>query len=376
MNQTEQLYIPERLNVGFQKRDDTYTGQLAYVIYYDHKGTLRKEKSWQSWRAKNITPKEYENKPTEGFVLNRHGGGGRHSYGWNPRNEFIRVWDPRNFEFEISLANLLFILKECDCSRGKGLEGKFVYAWDRDTLVLLPATSEEYKKCAEFTKLQAKSVSVKELVPGYTYLTKKQVPKLYIGKFDYHYLSHRGENAPKVEAKGVEKRFVFTDPEGKNFEYLTDPKGIAALQSDVVSEKFADLVQRYNKSPHGSRAVRLFLKDVPDKSEDNRDYHLSDCWYEEESPGVFVEYGNSYSGYGGNRSIYATSRQGRVSIEDDVLIHQNDRGVSYADGRNPHRYYGGGTEVTFPWKKPTTARLFVELENGSKVRYYSYNFKR
>lgn len=127
----EQLFIPEKICVGFQTREGTYTGKLAYVIYYDQKGVRRKEKSWESWRNKKLPPVDFTNEPIEGFVLNKGVGGARQSYGWNTRNEYIRVYDPRDFEFEISVANLLFILRECDCSRGKGLEGKFVYAWDK-----------------------------------------------------------------------------------------------------------------------------------------------------------------------------------------------------------------------------------------------------
>lgn len=37
------IFVPKRINVGFQERSSTYTGKLAYVIYYDEKGTLRKE---------------------------------------------------------------------------------------------------------------------------------------------------------------------------------------------------------------------------------------------------------------------------------------------------------------------------------------------
>ena len=46
------MFIPERIKVGYQERSGTYTGQLAYIIYYDVKGVLRKEKSWESWRHK------------------------------------------------------------------------------------------------------------------------------------------------------------------------------------------------------------------------------------------------------------------------------------------------------------------------------------
>ena len=44
------IFIPTKINVGFQERKDTYTGKLAYVIYFDEKGKLRKETSWQGWR--------------------------------------------------------------------------------------------------------------------------------------------------------------------------------------------------------------------------------------------------------------------------------------------------------------------------------------
>jgi hypothetical protein len=118
----QQLFIPEKIKVGFQKRGDTYTGMLAYVIYFDKKGVLRKETSWQSWRDKHIAAKEYSNEPTEGFVLNKKVGGYKSS--WNFRDAHVRVYDPRGFEFEISVPNLLFILREGDCSRGKGPGGQ------------------------------------------------------------------------------------------------------------------------------------------------------------------------------------------------------------------------------------------------------------
>ena len=72
---SEKLYIPEILNVGYQGRDGTYTGKLAYIVYTDDKGTLRKEQSWKSWCSKFIG--EVNNEPTEGFVLNKGVGGQR-----------------------------------------------------------------------------------------------------------------------------------------------------------------------------------------------------------------------------------------------------------------------------------------------------------
>src|SRR5271170_5491801 len=107
-NEVKQLFIPDKIKIGFQEREGTYTKKLAYVIYFDQKGVLRKEKSWESWRDKKIPALEFSNESTAGFVLNKGVGGQRCSYGWNARNEYIRVYDPRDFEFEISVANLLF----------------------------------------------------------------------------------------------------------------------------------------------------------------------------------------------------------------------------------------------------------------------------
>ena len=48
------FYIPKTIQVGFQKRKDTYTGKLGYVTYMDDKGVLRQEKSWSGWRDHSI----------------------------------------------------------------------------------------------------------------------------------------------------------------------------------------------------------------------------------------------------------------------------------------------------------------------------------
>ena len=33
------IFIPKKINVGFRNRSGTYTGKLAYIIYYDDKKT-------------------------------------------------------------------------------------------------------------------------------------------------------------------------------------------------------------------------------------------------------------------------------------------------------------------------------------------------
>jgi len=203
-----QLFVPKKIKVGYQKRTDTYSGKLAYIIYYDNKNVLRKETSWQSWRDKNIPDEEYDNVPTSGFVLHKD----IKRYNWShfsSKRTMIRVFDPRGVEFEITTDNLIGILMNTDCSK-RGLTGEFVYAWSGPELVLLPVDTEEYKKATEFTELQSGKIGVKNLVPGCVYRTKKQTDYIYVGRYNYYenncpYYASETETVKET----VKKVFVF-----------------------------------------------------------------------------------------------------------------------------------------------------------------------
>ena len=158
-----QIFIPTKLKVGYQRRSDTYSKKLAYVTYYDQKNKLRKEASWKGWIDEKQGVDEFQNEPTEGFVLNRNVGGVKESYGYHDdvRIEKVRVFDPRGFEFEIDIPNVLTILQECTSVKGKGLEGTFVYGWAGANLILIPTTSQQYKESQNYTDLQSKLVGVR-----------------------------------------------------------------------------------------------------------------------------------------------------------------------------------------------------------------------
>lgn len=182
------IFIPKTIHVGYQNRRDTYTGKLAYIIYTDEKGKKRKEASWEHWRDDKIEPEDFENVPTSGFVLNRHAGGVQEQWGWNARKSYIRIYDPRNFEFEITVENLLFILENCSAIKGKGIEGEFVYGWDGTELVLLPVDSPDYKDIEKYNQILYQNLSIKaaDLILGGTYLDKTNVEWIYMGKLDYY----------------------------------------------------------------------------------------------------------------------------------------------------------------------------------------------
>lgn len=245
----ERLTIPKKIKVGFQNRQSTYSGLLAYITYFDNKGKLRKEKSWNDWRNKNIGPKEFNNIPTSGFVLNKKAGG--YASGWNHRNTYCRVWDPRGFEFEITVENLLFILEECTSTKGKGLEGEFVYAWDRKDLVLLPVSSEDYKASVMLENKKEKITS-KNIIVGGSYKSKLSDELIFLGKENYYYFQRNNNNNNNTgpiftfELKSC-KMFIFYDRIKKQLRYCRDTKHIDFLIDDKTMMPFevSEYLEKY-----------------------------------------------------------------------------------------------------------------------------------
>lgn len=374
MDQQAQLIIPPKIRAGFRERNDTYKQVLGFVVRLNEKGEQTNLKAWEGWRDKKMPPKDFANEPTEGFVLNKGVGGARRSYGWNARVEKVRVHDPRGWEIEIDVDNLLNILKECDCSKGKGLEGKFVYAWNKQSLVLLPVGCLDYENSKKFTELQGTGVGVRELVVGTTYTTKKQQDLTYLGRFDYYFMVEFRNNynfsggtrqyilepRKKDEAKGVVKRFVFWD--GTNFVFMKEVKSLSIQKSDAQHPDFADLIDKYNKSANGSRVVKLFLKEIkPRKVTDERHlYYGGEPWYFEENDGVFIEC----------RTQFKRNNQGNFT-EDIQRIAANHRfyvkdGV-FRQEPTSNGEYSSGSDDKAP-KEPSNLRLYAELENGAKLR--------
>lgn len=262
------IFIPKRINVGYQNRSDTYTKSLAYVIYYDEKGVLRKEKSWNSWRDEKIDPQEFENVPISGFVINKKVGG--YSTGWNHRQTYVRIYDPRNFEFEISVPNLLYILENTNSIKGKGLEGEFVYGWDGTDLLLIPTSSPDYEELTTYNEkmFNADIIKAKDLTVGATYLTKDNQEWIYLGKFDY-WDNVRVSDGFKDEPSGwygtrrvekyhyelqiKEKRFYFCKP-GKCedvpefYELKSINKKFISVVSDKCTDNYAELFEMLESS--------------------------------------------------------------------------------------------------------------------------------
>lgn len=368
------LFIPKKIKVGFQKRDDTYAQRLAYIIYYDAKGVLRKEKSWETWRDEKIEPEEYSNEPTEGFVLNK----GIRRFGWShfgSNRSYIRVYDPRGIEFEITPENLIGILMDAGCDK-RELHGKFVYAWLGDRLVLLPCGSEDYQKACEFTTRQGLDIPAKELNEGCSYTTKKGEEVIYLGRF----LWYEWDKGNRVHKKVY--LFANTNLKEKKHEWdddkllfmpKSDLKFLASLNSPDPVSNYAELIDKFNGDIHSSKIVRWEHKPLKDP----------DITTQEEGPHPYVTR-CLYTEVEGDKVLFwrlqaNCSRHGHgegFDLNDFILscssvFNMKTEGKDYDDPR-AHRW--GDREKVLTREQALDrirkfSDVYIVLESGKKVRF-------
>lgn len=207
------LYIPETLKIGFQNREDTFDGKLSYIIYYDEKGKLRKESSWINWRDKNIESIEVKNEIFKNPTLNKSIQ--RYGYHFGSGRNMLRIYDPRGFEYEISVSNFVGISQYCDMVKSE-LVGEFVYAFEDGDLILLPVESEQYKEAKQDTLNKNTKVSAKDLKAGNIYTANNGNTCIYIGKYNINKDINKYYNLPicsngKKHIFYIEEELMFKD---------------------------------------------------------------------------------------------------------------------------------------------------------------------
>jgi hypothetical protein len=358
-NVGNELYIPSKIRVGYQNRSDTYTKKLAYVIYYDGKGQLRKQKSWDGWRDKKIEPEDFDNVPHSGFVLNKDVK--RSSEWFSSGRNMIRVYDDRGIEFEITTGNLLFILMTTDCMK-RGLTGEFVYAWQGTELVLLPVGCDEYQNSVKHTEMQHSKVSAKALVPGCSYKTRKGEDYIYLGRFDWlDRTRERNTDTGYVYNLASKKKHVFVKDDGKDLRTF-DPSSLAFQNTTEPISNYADLVEVFTKSARATKPVELVTKLA--KSGDR----------------FYVKSGNSYKEYTKQeryRDYYWRNKHPdepkQYYYHTERSVWMDDNGVissTYAYGR--YNYYSGGDHNIPADPVGDRVDLYVKLASGSTMLLKKY----
>lgn len=224
-----------------------------------------------------------DNEPNR-FVFNK--GVQRHGYFGSGRS-VMRVYDTRDFEFEISIENLVGILMHSDISKRDIVE-ECVFAWAGKDLVLLPVNSEEYRESVEYTNKQALKVSSKDLVKGYLYEKKKSDEELmYMGYHEYFDKEYHSNH------KCYGKKHVFYDIKNKIF--VTPSIGtLAQVKVEEVQDNFAEIDKLLHASIHLYEIKSVEVQNLKNKKKDN--YSYAESRYKQIGNKIFqLTYNNYYS---------------------------------------------------------------------------------
>lgn len=256
------LYIPKKIRVGFQKRGDTFTGKLGFITYIDDKGVLRQEKSWEGWRDKKIPFQEFDNVPRSNFVLNKD----VQRYGHWSSNSKVRVHDSRDFEFEIELSNMMYILMHSDVSK-RDIQEECVFGWSGKNIVLVPVNSEEYQKSVEHTRKQEVEFSLKNLVLGHTYSTKTNGNYVYLGYFEWCEESYSPVGSGK-RFVNTGKKHIFRNEQKNSWRGVYVPltaKELCECVSNEIHPEYSNYIESMMKTPHMKKLGKFSIKKGFDK---------------------------------------------------------------------------------------------------------------
>jgi hypothetical protein len=136
------IKFPEKYYVGFQKQRYSSAENFRMLGFAtpntgDHAFKKRKA-SVDGWSEKDLTPLDMENKPTHGFkivdAVSRY----------STSNKKFRVEDPRGFELEIDVYNLLSIIEKHTIVQGTIMEPMLWGRYGNDNY-LISSNSAEYK---------------------------------------------------------------------------------------------------------------------------------------------------------------------------------------------------------------------------------------
>jgi hypothetical protein len=215
------IKIPEKVYVGFQGRRSEDEVPLGFMTPYttDKAGQKRRD-TVDNWakgygRDKTFNSVMLDNKPMIGFKIGRDI---RRSGGWNGSGaSYVRVADPRGFELEITIENLVMCMGSNLIDDGEILQ-ECVWGRDGNRNILLPTNSEPFKDSIQTKAKLDTVISLRQVKPGDEVALVTGETGIYMGSM---YPIHVDRwDQPRKFRVGEAKRYVLkiTDRHGVKFE--------------------------------------------------------------------------------------------------------------------------------------------------------------
>ena len=200
------IKIFPKVYVGFQGRRAEDEIPLGFLTpYTDDAAGQKRRDTVDNWargygHAKTFNSIELDNEPMIGFEVGRSI---RRSGGWNGSGaSYVRVKDPRGFELEITIENLVMIMNDNLIDNGE-IMAECVWGREGNRNILLPTNSEPYKASKQMAKSLSEVISLKEVKPGDTIKLLDGTEGVYLGGMVSLYKEpyYRRETGLKVSNK-------------------------------------------------------------------------------------------------------------------------------------------------------------------------------
>jgi len=267
-----ELDHPDAELVSDRSDPDKYAGYLSKV-----------------YRTANIKDIDYKildevtNEPRAGFRITKsisRGGGS-----WSGSNKVVRIEDPRGFELEISVDNLVKMMSMTTFVDGVCQE-ECVWGRDGANNVLLPVNSEPYKEAFDTTTYRAKkAISLRDVNYGDTVELKKTehfegLTGIYMGSYHVYSMQTLSHSAELTRSNNKGRSYSY-DPDDWTFikshkRYVIKVgdkyKGVSGCKIHKIVETVETPVERpdlnavdFNDLSYGQVGFPIFLstKKIP-----------------------------------------------------------------------------------------------------------------
>lgn len=180
-----QIKIHDKLYVGFQ-RNASATGAMPvgwFTPYDDNKAGQKRRDAIDNWSTyhnngqKPLNPILLDNKAMIGFRISQR----QRNAGWHSSTEYIRIEDPRGFEVDITLVNMIMLTDNNLIENGEILR-ECIWGRDGNFNVLLPINSTPYEQAFSNTERQKTHVNIRKLSRGDHVVLKNGISGRYMGK--------------------------------------------------------------------------------------------------------------------------------------------------------------------------------------------------
>jgi hypothetical protein len=246
MSTLSTIKIPQQVYVGFQGRRTVDEVPLGFMTPYEDTAAGKKRQATVDDWAK---PSHYQtdvkafnsiiidNKPMVGFKIGR---AIRRSSSFGGTSTVVRIEDPRGFELEIGVENLVMLLNANimeDCE----LMQECLWGREGARNILLPINSEPYKEYLQTQELINNKVSLKDVQIGDVVKILGGKEGMYLGGM--HFATRTSEHDYSVSNCPAEidiqivnkKRYVVRYEEGQSISYM----GEASIRIERIVKKAA-----------------------------------------------------------------------------------------------------------------------------------------